>query len=200
MRRNSVGAVILRLEELRTHPPRSIPFSCRILKAHAGTLLQALMLASLLSLASSTAHATANRGSSPNSAPANQKSIQGQILKMERSKVGALLKGGPVAADWFRHYFANTVDYTSGNGSTFTKAQTVREFQDWDRKLRSVHHGDYHVQVYNGNTAVLTYRGNDTMIRNGEKLGGPVRATDVYVRFPDGVWRIVVHHVTPVRK
>lgn len=128
------------------------------------------------------------------------KEIQNEILKLEQSKVRALLQGGTVAANWFRRYFADNIDYTSGSGRFFTKAQTVDEFQNGDRKLVSVHHDDYRVNVYNDDTAVLTYRGNDVMLRKGKTLRGVNRTTDVYVKFPDGVWRIVVHHVTACSK
>jgi ketosteroid isomerase-like protein len=124
--------------------------------------------------------------------------VKDQILKMERSKVEALKAGGEVAAQWFEHYYTDDIDYVSGNGHIFTKADTVNEFRSGVRKLRLVIHDDYRVRVY-GNTAVLTYRGNDIMDRNG-KPGHQelVRTTDVYVKQPDGVWRIAVHHVTPV--
>jgi len=124
--------------------------------------------------------------------------IKDEILKMERSKVEALKAGGEVAAKWFEDYYTDDIDYISGNGHVFTKNDTVNEFRSGVRKLRVVIHDDYRVRVY-GNTAVLTYRGNDIMDRNG-KPGKQelVRTTDVYVKQPDGVWRIAVHHVTPV--
>ncbi|MGH9357500.1 MAG: YybH family protein, partial [Terriglobia bacterium] len=158
--------------------------------------MQRLLLYSLFVL-SLAGFAMGQENTGGKATSAQVKEIQNKIIKMERSKVAALLKGGPFAADWFRRYYADNVDYTSGNGSYFTKAQTVDEFQTWARKLRSVHHGDYRVHVYNGDTAVLMYQGNDVMMRNGKALSGVVRTTDVYVKFPDGVWRIVVHHVTP---
>ena len=125
--------------------------------------------------------------------------VKDEILRMERSKVEALKAGGEVAARWFERYYTDDIDYVSGNGHIFTKADTVNEFRSGARKLRLVIHDDYRVRVY-GNTAVLTYRGNDIMDRNG-KPGTQelVRTTDVYVKQADGVWRIAVHHVTPAR-
>ena len=124
--------------------------------------------------------------------------VKDEILKMERSKVEALKAGGEVARKWFQDYYTDDIDYISGNGHVFTKADTVNEFRTGVRNLRLVIHDDYRVRVY-GNTAILTYRGNDIMDRNG-KPGRQelVRTTDVYVKQPDGVWRIAVHHVTPV--
>ena len=122
-----------------------------------------------------------------------------QILALEQEKVQALEKSGSFAAEWFERHFADDIDYVSGNGASFTKAQTVEEFRSGMRKLRLVHHDDFHVNVY-GKTAVLSYRGNDIMERNG-KVGNRelVRTTDVYVQQDDGVWRIAVHHVTPIQ-
>lgn len=125
--------------------------------------------------------------------------IKNEILKLERSKVEAMKAGGEVAAQWFERYYTDDIDYVGGNGHIFTKADTVNEFRSGARKLRLIIHDDYRVRVY-GNTAVLTYRGNDIMDRNG-KPGTQelVRTTDVYVKQADGVWRIAVHHVTPDR-
>jgi ketosteroid isomerase-like protein len=122
-----------------------------------------------------------------------------QILALEQEKVQALERSGSFGADWFERHYADDIDYVSGNGASFTKAQTVDEFRSGARKLHLVHHDDFHVNVY-GNTAVLSYRGNDVMERNG-KVGNRelVRTTDVYVKQDDGVWRIVVHHVTPIQ-
>lgn len=128
------------------------------------------------------------------------KEVEKVILDLERSKVEALRAGGEVAAEWFRRYYVDDVVYTSGNGAFYTKSQTVDEFRTGFRKLHFVEHDDYRVRVY-GNTAVLTYRGNDIMERAGKIPSAKqlVRTTDVYVKQDDGVWRIAVHHVTPVQ-
>lgn len=123
-----------------------------------------------------------------------------EILKLEHEKVRALETGGSFAADWFQLHYADDIDYPRADGTFFTKAQTVDEFRTGARKLHSVQHDDYRVQVYGDRTAVLSYRGNDIMERNG-KVGNRelVRTTDVYFRQDDGIWRIVVHHVSPIR-
>jgi ketosteroid isomerase-like protein len=127
------------------------------------------------------------------------KEVETVILDLELSKVEALRVGGEIAAKWFERYFTDDVVYISGNGTLYTKAQTVDEFRSGFRKVHLVKHDDYHVYVYGG-TAVLTYRGS-SMGHNNKIPSNPqiVRSTDVYVKQGDGVWRIVVHHVTPVR-
>ena len=133
-------------------------------------------------------------------APDSDEQIKEEILKMEKSKVEALKAGGEVAAKWFEDYYTDDIDYVGGTGRVYTKTDTVNEFRSGERKLRLVVHDDYKVRVY-GNTAVLTYRGNDIMDRNG-KPGKQelVRTTDVYVKQAGGVWRIAVHHVTPATR
>ena len=130
---------------------------------------------------------------------AHDEDTKKQILALEQEKIRALETSGSFAAEWFELHFADDIDYVNGNGVSFTKAQTVEEFRSGARKLRLVHHDDFHVNVY-GKTAVLSYRGNDIMERNG-KVGNRelVRTTDVYVQQEDGVWRIAVHHVTPIQ-
>ena len=125
------------------------------------------------------------------------KEAEQQVLKMEHEKVAILLKGGPEAAEWFERVYTDDISYTVSAGFQ-PKSQTVDEFRSGARKLHSVQHDDYLVRVYNnGNTAVLTYRGNDIMEHNGT-VGNRqlVRSTDVYVK-QNGAWRIVVHSVVP---
>ena len=131
-------------------------------------------------------------------APEAAGAVEKEIIDLEHEKVEAMRQGGAVAADWFVRHYAEDIDYISGNGASFTKAQTVDEFRSGDRKLRRLNHEQIRVRVYGNNTAVLTYRGDDIMERNGKITSGVVRTTDVYVRQEDGVWRIAVHHVTPV--
>ena len=134
------------------------------------------------------------------SAAESDEQVKAEILTMEKSKVEALKAGGEVAAKWFQDYYTDDIDYVGGNGHIYTKADTINEFRSGERKLRLVIHDEYKVRVY-GKTAILTYRGNDIMDRNG-KPGKQelVRTTDVYVKQPDGVWRIAVHHVTPAKE
>jgi hypothetical protein len=125
------------------------------------------------------------------------KEAERQVMKLENEKIAVMLKGGPEAADWFQKIYTDDISYTVGAGFQ-PKSQTVDEFRSGARKLLSIKHDDYRVRVYNnGNTAILTYRGNDVMQRNGV-AGKPelVRTTDVYVK-QNGAWKIAVHSVVP---
>ncbi len=132
---------------------------------------------------------------------AAKEKIRQEILALEQSKVDVLRKNGEVAAQWFERHFADDIIYTSGNGAFYTKAETVDEFRTGNRKIHLVTRADYRVNVYGDRTAVLSYEGDDIMERYG-KVGKKtlVRTTDVYVKQPNGVWQIVVHHVTPIQK
>ena len=121
-----------------------------------------------------------------------------EILKLEHEKTQILEQSGSVAADWFDRYFADDIDYVGSSGSIGSKAQTVNGFRSGDLKMRSVQHDEYGVRVY-GNTAIATYRGNDIMEHQGKVSDRVlVRTTDVFVK-QNGVWRMVAHHVTPIR-
>jgi hypothetical protein len=125
--------------------------------------------------------------------------VKETILKMEHDRVENLKVGGSVIADWIDHHFADDVVCmgSGGAGGACTKAELMSEHRSGARKLRSVHHYDYAVHVH-GNTAVLTFRGDNIMERGGKTLTGVVQTTEFWVK-QDGMWRIVAHLVSPVR-
>jgi ketosteroid isomerase-like protein len=120
------------------------------------------------------------------------------ILKMEQDRVEYLKVGGSVIADWIdRVYVDDVVCMGSGGGGACTKAEIMAEHRSGERKLRAVNHHDYAVHVH-GNTAVLTFRGDNTMERKGKTFTVSVQTTEFWVK-QDGMWRIVAHLVNPVR-
>lgn len=128
------------------------------------------------------------------------KEAEQQVMKLENEKIAVMLKGGAEAAGWFQRIYTDDISYTVAGGFR-PKSETVDEFRSGARKLLSIKHDDYHVRVYNnGNTAILTYRGQDVMQTNG--IAGKqelVRTTDVYVK-QNGAWKIAVHSVVPQNK
>lgn len=114
-----------------------------------------------------------------------------EILKIENERDQALMNND---ADWFERVFADDIAY---NGGTSTKAQIVAEIRSKDRKWQAVRHDNYQVRIY-GNTAVVTYRSGSTMEYKGKVSTNLGNTTDVYVK-ENGMWRAVVHHVSPVR-
>ena len=118
------------------------------------------------------------------------------ILKMEHDRVEYLKVGGSVIADWIdRVYSDDVVCMGSGGGGACTKAEIMAEHRSGERKLRAVNHHDYAVHVH-GNTAVLTFRGDNVMERKGKTFTVSVQTTEFWVK-QDGMWRIVAHLVNP---
>jgi hypothetical protein len=128
----------------------------------------------------------------PGAKPDQNEEIKKEILKLENERDRALMNND---ADWFERVFADDIDY---NGGTVTKAQIVGEIRSKERKWQAVRHDDYRVRVY-GNTVVVTYRSGSTMEYKGKVSTNLANTTDVYVK-QGGVWRAVVHHVTPIAK
>ena len=124
--------------------------------------------------------------------------VKKEILRLEHEKIESLQKGGAAAADWIDQHYVDDLDCLGSGGGTgvCTKAEMMAEHRSGARKIDTVRHDDFRVRVY-GDTAVMTFRGNNTMERNGKSITGFVRTTDVYVK-QDGVWKIVVHQVTRV--
>lgn len=119
------------------------------------------------------------------------------ILKMEHDRVEYLKVGGSVIADWIdRVYTDDVVCMGSGGGGACTKAEIMAEHRSGERKLRAVNHHDYAVHVH-GNTAVLTFRGDNVMERKGKTFTVSVQTTEFWVK-QDGMWRIVAHLVNPL--
>ena len=121
----------------------------------------------------------------------DEQEVKKEILKLEEERDQALMKND---ADWFERVFADDIAYTGASGDIMTKAQVVDEIRSRTRRWQAVRHDDYKVRVY-GNTAVVSYRSNSTMERQGKGTTTLARTTDVYVK-QNGQWRDVVHQVT----
>ena len=122
---------------------------------------------------------------------ATDEEVKKEILKLEEERDQALMRND---ADWFERVFADDIAYTGASGDIMTKAQVVDEIRSRTRRWQAVRHDDYKVRVYR-NTAVVSYRSNSTMERQGKVTTTLARTTDVYVK-QNGVWRDVVHQVT----
>lgn len=128
----------------------------------------------------------------PGPKPDQNEETKKEILKLENERDQALMNND---ADWFERVFVDDIDY---NGGTVTKVQIVGEIRSKERKWQAVRHDNYRVRVH-GNTAVVTYRSGSTMEYKGKVSTNLGNTTDVYVK-QGGVWRAVVHHVSPIAK
>ena len=120
--------------------------------------------------------------------------VKKEMVKYENDLVEALLKGGSVAADFFNR--TNAEDMVS-SGKISSKAAFLDSWRSGDHKQLSVDHHDFRVHVY-GNTAVVTFSGNNTTDNKGKISHSSYIDTDVLIK-QKGVWRRVVHDVNSVR-
>ncbi len=121
--------------------------------------------------------------------------VKKEMLKYENDLVEALLKGGSVTADFLNRVDAEDEVLVS-NGKMSSKANLVDGWRSGDHKQLSVDHHDFRVHVY-GNTAVVTFSGNNTTDNKGKISHSSYIDTDVLVK-QKGVWRRVVHDVNSV--
>ena len=121
--------------------------------------------------------------------------VKKEMLKYENDLVQALLKGGSFAADFIDRVDADD-EVLISDGKPSTKASLVDSWRSGDHKQLSVDHHDFRVLVY-GDTAVVTFSGNNTTDDKGKVSRSSYIATDVLVK-QAGVWRRVVHNVSPV--
>ena len=123
--------------------------------------------------------------------------VKMEIVKLYDEKLGSLLAGGSVAADYFERYDADDIMQTNADGSTPTKAKVVAGLRSGAApKLLTMTQDEHRVHVYaNGNTVVVTDRGIGTNEFKGKVSTIRNRFTDVWVR-QNGEWRRVAHMVT----
>jgi ketosteroid isomerase-like protein len=122
--------------------------------------------------------------------------VKKEMLKYENDLVQALLKGGSFAADFIDRVDADD-EVLISDGKPSTKASLVDSWRSGDHKQLSVDHHNFRVHVY-GNTAVVTFSGNNTTDNKGKVSHTSYIDTDVLVK-QEGEWRRVVHVVSPVR-
>jgi ketosteroid isomerase-like protein len=120
-----------------------------------------------------------------------------EILNLEDELVKALQTSSAATADFYDRILTEDASITISDGSVLTKAEHIAKFRSGEKQLRSVHREDTRVHIY-GNTAVVTFLGDTTYFKrkdNRTRLRN--RSTDVWIK-QDGVWRLVVHAVTPL--
>jgi len=120
-----------------------------------------------------------------------------EILNLEDGLVKALQTSSAATADFYDRILTEDASITISDGSVLTKAEHIAKFRSGEKQLRSVHREDTRVHIYS-NTAVVTFIGDTTYFKrkdNRTRLRN--QTTDVWVKL-DGVWRLIVHAVTPL--
>jgi hypothetical protein len=121
--------------------------------------------------------------------------VKKEVLKYENDFVQALMKGGPSAADFIERVDADDIVMIL-DGKPMTKASLVARFRSGEHKQLAVDHHGFRVLVY-GNTAVVTFSGNNTTEEKGKVYHSSYNSTDVMVK-QKGEWRRVFHNMSPV--
>ena len=150
---------------------------------------------------------------SERSATADEK----EILNIEHDRIRIAAIGGSVGADWWDQMEDDGIALIFADGTVITKAQHVAEWRTGGFKALFMDLYDYHVRIYNGNTAVVTYlawamsgMGLKTISLDNPHMGDKNTVkylnsyhhgalTDVFVK-EAGKWRMVVHQVSPIHE
>jgi ketosteroid isomerase-like protein len=146
-----------------------------------------VVIAAALSLATLTAAPARAQGA------AGAASVEQQIMKMERDRAAAVVKGDVSVMEGL-----TSDDYTliNANGQLSGKAETMNNIRTGVIKLTANEVSDMKVRVY-GDTAVVTGKSTAKGTIGGRELKGPVMFTRVYVK-KDGKWQSVAFQQTPV--
>lgn len=120
-------------------------------------------------------------------------SVEEQIMKMEKDRAAAVVKGDVAAIA-----SQTSDDYTliNANGQLSGKAQTMDAIKTGSIKLSSNEVSDMKVRVY-GDTAIVTGKSTAKGVVGGRELKGPVMFTRVYVK-KGGKWQSVAFQQTPI--
>ena len=132
-----------------------------------------------------------------NSVPRAQRhEYRHEIEQLEEAWRSAMLKGNGAALDTLL-----ADDYTgiTAKGAIQTKDQAIGNLKSGALQLTALSISDRKVRVY-GATAVVTSLAELTGGKNDPEMTGRYRYTRVYVRNPQGVWKIVSFEASRIQE
>ena len=120
-------------------------------------------------------------------------SVEEQIMKMERDRAAAVVKGDVAMLEGL-----TSDDYVliNANGQLSDKAATMNAIKTGIIKLTANDVSDMKVRVY-GDTAIVTGKSTAKGTIAGVELKGPLMFTRVYVK-KNGKWQSVAFQQTPI--
>ena len=127
------------------------------------------------------------------SAHAQGASVEEQIMKMERDRAAAVVKGDVAMLEGVT---ADDYILVNANGQLSDKATTMSNIKTGVIKLTANEVSDLKVRVY-GDTAVVTGKSSAKGTIGGRELKGPVMFTRVLVK-KNGKWQAVAFQQTPI--
>jgi len=132
-----------------------------------------------------------------NSVPRAQRhEYRHEIEQMEETWRSAMLKGNSAALDAL---LADEYTGITAKGAIQTKDQAIGNLKSGAIQLTGLQISDRKVRVY-GTTAVVTSLAELTGGKNDQEISGRYRYTRVYVRNPQGVWKIVSFEASRIQE
>ena len=125
--------------------------------------------------------------------PTVERAVQ-EVLEMKRQYDEALLRGD---RGWFERAFADDYLLIVGDGTTYTKAQIVKQLASGQVVWQTAAGRDMNVRMY-GNTVIVTGRFTGKWREKGKPVTVEERFTSVWIK--DGSrWKAVSEHASQVR-
>lgn len=122
--------------------------------------------------------------------------IRHEIDQLEDTWRSAVLKGN---AESLQNLLADDYIAITASGTIQTKEQTLDNIRQGRTKFTTLDISDRKVRVY-GSTALVTSLATVQGSTGDGQLNGSYRYTRVYVRNPQGAWKVVSFEVSRVRE
>jgi ketosteroid isomerase-like protein len=119
-----------------------------------------------------------------------------EIDQLEDAWRNAMLKGNSAAME---SLLADDYTAITAKGAIQTKEQALNNLKSGAFQLSSLSISDRKVRIY-GTTAVVTSLAELTGSRNDQDITGKYRYTRVYVRNPQGQWKIVSFEASRIQE
>ena len=157
------------------------------------TMKHIILTALLTVLASASA-----LGQSESNAAPSKKSVEGQLIELERQLSEALVKEDAAALD---RLWSNDLVFTFPDGKVSNKAQRLAGQKPAAQPAQSESaNSNDAVKVYlYGNTAVVTVLSTWSGKANNQAYSSQFQATHVWAK-QQARWQLVAAHVSPVKK
>ena len=140
--------------------------------------------------------AAASIAPAQNKAAPTQRSVENQLIELERQLSDALVKQDAAVLE---RLWSNDLIFTFPNGKVSTKAQRLAGQKPSDQSSQSTNTNDQ-VKVYlYGNAAVVTVLSTWTGKTGTQEYSDQYQATHVWVK-QQGRWQLVAAHVSQLKK
>jgi len=156
------------------------------------------MKQTLLSILLTIVAATAAFAQSESKAAPLKRSVEGQLIELERQLSAALVREDAAVLD---RLWSNDLVFTFPNGKVSNKAQRLAGQKPAAQPSQSeseTTNDEVKVYLY-GNTAVVTVLSTWSGKENNQEYRSQFQATHVWVK-QEGRWQLVAAHVSPVKK